>query len=144
MLLLAIARNPRFSAALSSHGLFLDIHRAVAAHYPAGTRTYFLTGRDAAERILLRWPYRNPQKALAEMFARFELGVAGRGGRFEVPPGSPAAKYAQKIHPLETPAGTEEASATLVRERIARRQPVETLVPKGVALYIAAHHLYHP
>src|SRR5437899_1696718 len=45
MLLLAIARNPKFSAGVTSHGLFLDIHRAVVPHFPTDTRTYFLTGR---------------------------------------------------------------------------------------------------
>lgn len=146
MLLLAIARNPKFSAAITSHGLFLDIHRAVVPHYPAGTQMYFLTGRDAAERILLRWPYPNPQQAFAEMFARFELAVAGRRGRFQIPPDSPAARYAKKTHPLEMPPGMEELSATLARERVARGESVETLVPKEVADYIAAHQqLYrHP
>src|SRR3989442_2106180 len=88
MLLLAIARNPKFSAGVTSHGLFLDIHRAVVPHFPTDTRMYFLTGRDAAERILLRWPYANPQQAFAERFARFELADGRRAGRIAVPASS--------------------------------------------------------
>ncbi len=142
MLLLAIARNPKFSAGVTSHGLFLDIHRAVAPHFPTDTRMYFLTGRDAAERILLRWPYANPQQAVAEMFARFELAVAGRGGGFQLPPGSPAALFAQRIHRLEMPSGTEDLSATLARQRAAREKSIDSVVPKEVGEYIAARQLY--
>lgn len=142
MLLLAIARNPKFSAGVTSHGLFLDIHRAIAPHFPAGTRMYFLTGRDAAERILLRWPYPNPHQAVAEMFAQFEVAVGRRGERFQVPPDSAAARFAQKIHHLEMPSGTEDLSATLARQRAARGENIDSVVPKEVGEYIASRQLY--
>ena len=50
MLLRALAGSKEFSAAIATHGLFLDIHRALAPHYPPGTRVFFLVGEDAAER----------------------------------------------------------------------------------------------
>ena len=81
MLLRALAGSKEFSAAIATHGLFLDIHRALAPHYPPGTRVFFLVGEDAAERILLDWPYEDPAQALEEMFRRFEFAVARRGTR---------------------------------------------------------------
>lgn len=144
MLLRAIAKEPQFSAAVSSHGLFLDIHRALAPHYPAGTKVLFLTGRDAAERILLRWPYPDPRQALAEMFASFDLGVAERGGRFGFPADSQAASYAAQIHPFQVAPECERISATLVRERLARGESIRELVPEEVETFIRQRSLYGP
>jgi len=142
MLVLAVGAYPNFSAAITTHGLFLDIHRAIAPLYPAQTQVFFLAGRDAAERILLRWPYTDPQQALADMFARFEFVVAQRGGPFVVPRDSPAASYAEKIHFLTLPAEYEACSGTLARERVSRDQPAEDVVPTEVWLYIHERGLY--
>jgi nicotinate-nucleotide adenylyltransferase len=142
MLLLAVSGQPKFSAAISTHGLFLDIHHAVAPHYPAATRIFFLAGRDAAERILLRWRYANMEQAFAEMFALFELAVAERGGRLLVPRDSPAARYATQIHPVPMPADYQKLSATLARERAGRGELIEDIVPEKVASYIARRRLY--
>lgn len=142
MLTTAIAGHPEFSAAITSHGLFLDICRALEPHYPVGTQVIFLAGKDAAERILLHWPYADTAAALAEMFARFEIAVAERGGRFQVPADSLAARYVEKIHSLQMPAEWQELSATRARERVSRGEPVADLVPEGVAAVIARRGLY--
>ena len=142
MLRRTVAGEARLSAGICSHGLFLDQHRAIAPHYPAGTRFLFLTGRDAAERILLHWPYEDPQKALEEMFARFEFAVAGRGGEFRVPAGTPAARYAARIHSFRIPRECETLSATRVREAAARDEGIESYVAEDVADYIRTHGLY--
>jgi nicotinate-nucleotide adenylyltransferase len=39
-------------------------------------------------------------------------------------------------------ADTRDISSTLIRQRIAARQPIDHLVPSEVARHIAAHHLY--
>lgn len=39
-------------------------------------------------------------------------------------------------------AATRDVSSTLVRQRLAARQPIDDLVPPAVARHIAAHHLY--
>lgn len=39
-------------------------------------------------------------------------------------------------------AATRDVSSTLVRRRLAARQPIDDLVPPAVARHIAAHHLY--
>jgi len=142
MLVRSLGSDVRLSAAICTHGLFLDIHRVVQPHYPPETSFFFLTGRDAAERILLHWPYPDIREALAEMFARFDFAVAGRGGEFEVPADSPAAKFRSQIHLLRVPSEYEEIAATLARQRLARGQPVDRLVPAAAAAYIAAHGLY--
>ena len=142
MLRRMLAREANFSAGICSHGLFLDQHRAIAPHYPKGTRFLFLTGRDAAERILLHWPYAEPRKALEEMFARFEFAVAARGGEFNIPAGTPAARHAAKIHPFHIPPEYEALSATRAREAVGRGERIETYVPEKVAEYMRAKGLY--
>ncbi len=142
MLVLAIGGHAKFSAAVATDGLFADIYEAVAPHYPAATRVFFLTGRDAAERILLHWPYPDPQKALAKMFGRFEFAVAERHGRFRTPVNSVAAQYGPRIHSLSMPSGYEAVSASLARQRVARGERIDDLVPQEVSSYIAEHSLY--
>jgi nicotinate-nucleotide adenylyltransferase len=142
MLRAAVAAEPRFSAAVTRGGLLLDIHEAIRAHYPAATTFVFLVGRDAAERILLRWPYPDLARALAEMFARFELGVADRQGPFRLPSHAPAAAYASRIHRLQIPATLEVVSASRVRERIARGESVAELLPAEVEAFIRSQGLY--
>jgi len=142
MLLRAIGEEPRFSAAVSTHGLFGDIRQALVPHYPAATRVIFLTGRDAAERILLRWPYPDPRQALAEMFASFDFGVADRGGRFNVPADSLAAPYLAQIHCFQIDHEFQGISASQVRERLARGERVQELVPREVETFIRQRALY--
>jgi nicotinate-nucleotide adenylyltransferase len=143
MLTRAIASEPRSSAAVCTHGLLLDIHRAVAPEYPRETRIIFLTGRDAAERILLHWPYDDPLRALDAMFARFEFGVAAREGAFRFPPESAAARHAAKVHSFRLPPEFEPISATHVRKSLARGESVDQLLPSAVALFIRERGLYH-
>lgn len=142
MLRRAVESEPHDSAAISSHGLLLEIHRAVAPHYPAATRTYFLLGSDAAERILLRWPYPDPSSALAEMFSRFEMGVAWRDAGFAVPPGSFAGLHREKIHALVLPPEYARLSSTLVRANAAVGASLEKQVGGAVAEFIRERGLY--
>ncbi len=139
----ALAAHNSFSLAVCSHGLFLDIADALAPHYPADTRVYFLTGSDAAERIL-DWGYPQPEKALAEMFARFDLIVAERAGRPALPAAARLAAFRPKIHTVRLPAEVQRISATEVRERLRAGLPIEELVPAEVAETIRVRGLYQP
>jgi nicotinate (nicotinamide) nucleotide adenylyltransferase len=134
--------DPRLSAAVTARGLFLEIHAAVAPNYPAGTRQHFLAGRDAAQRILLDWPYSDPRQALEEMFARFDVIVAERGGAFTIPVDSLLDRFRARIHTLEMPAEWEGVSATEVRRRLAEGEPINALVPATIVEYIRQRHLY--
>jgi nicotinate (nicotinamide) nucleotide adenylyltransferase len=142
MLRRAVAGQRRFSAAVSTHGLLVDIHYALAPHYPPATREYFLLGGDAAERILLRWPYTHRAEALAEMFAYFEFAVADRGKRFELPAHDLATRYAGKIHSLALPPEWELVSASRARCLAADGASLDGVVVPEVAEYIALHGLY--
>lgn len=113
------------SIATSEKGLFIDIARECREHYGGDTRLYFICGRDAAERIL-NWDYVQPGIA-EDMFGEFELLVAARDGEFEAPP-----KFQERIHRLRLRSGHDRVSSTEVRERIARAEPWEHLVPPQI------------
>jgi nicotinate-nucleotide adenylyltransferase len=141
MMALAIQSHPAFAVGACTHGLFIDIARAVQRAYPPRTQLWFITGRDAAERILT-WPYPEPAKALAELFARVELLVADRDGTFALPDTPLVRVHAERIHRLPLPAAYGHISATDIRGRLANGQDVSGLVLPQVLTYIQAHHLY--
>lgn len=113
------------SIAVSEKGLFIDIARECREYYGADTRLYFVCGRDAAERILT-WDYGRPG-VVEEMLQEFELLVAARGGEFR-----PPAEFQHRVHPLGLRAAHDHVSSTEVRERIARGDPWEHLVPREI------------
>src|SRR5918912_2880687 len=102
MMALAVREDPSFSVGSCTHGLFIDICRAVDQAYPPATQLSIIIGRDAAERILT-WPYPDPERALRELFARAELLVADRGGKFTLPDNPTVRAYAERIHHLPLP-----------------------------------------
>jgi len=114
-----------YAIAVTGQGLFIDIARECRQHYGAEAGLAFVCGRDAAERILT-WDYGRPG-VVEEMLGEFELLVAPRGGHF-----APPAEYRDRIHALEVGSGHEEVSSTEVRERIARGEPWEHLVPERI------------
>jgi nicotinate-nucleotide adenylyltransferase len=114
-----------YGIAVTDQGLFIDIARECRQHYGAEAGLAFVCGRDAAERILT-WDYGRPG-VVGEMLGEFELWVGPRGGHFAAP-----AEYRDRIHALEVGPGHEEVSSTAVRERIARGEPWEHLVPERI------------
>jgi nicotinate-nucleotide adenylyltransferase len=141
MMALAMQSHPAFAIGICTHGLFIDIGRAVQRAYPPETHLWFITGRDAAERILT-WPYADPAKALAELFAQAELLVADREGAFALPDTPFVRAHADRIHHLPLPAEYSHISATEIRTRLAKGGDVSGLVLPPVLAYIQAHHLY--
>jgi nicotinic acid mononucleotide adenylyltransferase len=116
--------TPR-SIAVTEHGLFIDIARECRAEFGPGIHLSFLCGRDAAERILT-WDY-GRTGVMQEMLEQFELLVASRDGDFK-----PALEFQHRIHSLVMPAGHDQVSSTEVRERIARGEAWEHLVPENI------------
>ena len=137
----ALEPYEQFSIGLSQQGLFLEICQGLRLIYPEETRIYFVTGRDAAERILT-WPYASRAAALHDMFACFELVVANRGQAFVLPPDPLLQPYAAKIHRQTLPDDFNWHSSTLVRERLRQRLEIRDLVPDAVHAYIHTHGLY--
>lgn len=125
MLALAEESGLPYSVATSEAGLFLDIARECRKHYGHGVRLSFICGRDAAERVL-SWDYGRPG-VVEEMLREFELLVAARQGEFEAP-----AQFRERIHRLQVRPGYDAVSSTGVRERIARGERWEHLVPETI------------
>jgi nicotinate (nicotinamide) nucleotide adenylyltransferase len=141
MIDLAVQGHPAFSIGMCTHGLFIDICRAATLAYPPQTRLWFISGRDAAERILT-WPYPDPAQALGELFAQAELLVADREGAFALPDTPPVREHAAHVHHLPLPAEYSHISATEIRARLAKGEDVGELVPPPVLRYILEQHLY--
>ena len=141
MLALAVQDDPSFSVGACTHGLFIDICRAVEVAYPPQTHLWFITGRDAAERVLT-WPYPDPLHALGELFAHAQLLVADREGSFVLPEIPSVRAHADRIHALPLPPTYNHISATEIRMRLVQGRAVAPLLPPAVLAYIQQHHLY--
>jgi nicotinate-nucleotide adenylyltransferase len=134
MLRAAVSDEPQISIATSEGGLFVEIARECRREYGDDVRPVFLCGRDAAERIV-GWDYGRPD-ALGEMLREFELLVAGRRGAYDAPEEVRAAVRCLEVE------GLDEVSATEVRERAARGESWEHLVPGAVVAL--ARRIYGP
>jgi nicotinate-nucleotide adenylyltransferase len=132
---------PYISLGVCSHGLFLDIYIALQQIYPQKPEIFFITGRDAAERILT-WPYDDPAAALAKMFASFQLLVFERQGKFKLPGDAWVQKYRNRIRPLEIEDNLDTISSTEVRKRVSEGRSITELIPVEVAAFIREHSLY--
>ena len=126
----AVASHPRFAAASSQGGLFLEIAAECREAYGPAVDIAFLCGRDAAERIV-GWKYER-EEMLTEMFDQFSLLVARRQGDY-----TPPDHLAHRIRCLDIEHGLDDVSATEVRERIAAGRAWQTLVPPVIAAEVA-------
>jgi len=141
MMALAVADCPYATVGLSSHGLFLDMYTGLQTLYPPHTEVFFLTGRDAAERILT-WQYDDAEAALRQMFTAFQLIVCDREGPFHLPDDPLLVPYRQRIHGCALSVDLNHISATEVRQRCHQGAALDDLIPTAVAQYIAEHKLY--
>jgi nicotinate-nucleotide adenylyltransferase len=124
LLCAAAADTEACSVASTNGGLFLEIAAECREAYGEDTRLTFLCGRDAAERIV-NWDYGDPG-ACAAMLRQFDLLVAARRGDYEPPP-----EFRNAIERLDLAGEFDHVSATEVRERMARGEAWEHLVPAG-------------
>jgi nicotinate-nucleotide adenylyltransferase len=141
MMRLGSSDIPYISLGVCSHGLFLDICTGLQQIYSQNLEIFFITGRDAAERILT-WPYDDPAVALAKMFASFQLLVFERQGKFQLPEDPLVQKYRNRIRPLEMEENLDRISSTAVRQRVNQGRSITKLVPREVAAFIQKHGLY--
>jgi nicotinic acid mononucleotide adenylyltransferase len=125
LLEMALAGEPRFSAAACAGGLFVEIATECRAAYGADVRLSFLCGRDAADRIA-NWDYGHAG-AFREMLKQFDLLVAARSGEY-CPPESLSSSFAR----LELNGAFDHVSASEVRARISSGEAWEHLVPAAV------------
>ena len=141
MMRLGTTDVPYISLGLCTHGLFLDICAALQKVYPQSPEIFFITGRDAAERIL-NWPYPDPAEALAHMFASFQLLVFEREGQLTLRENPLIKQYSTRIHTLRLSENIDHISSTEVRQRIIAGQSIKELIPAEVADHIMNHNLY--
>jgi nicotinamide-nucleotide adenylyltransferase len=136
LLVTSFFKEEDISIALSSHGLFLDKLRALKRLYPPSTKIYFLVGYDTILRVLDKKYYQDREAALDELFEESEFLVAGRGDKGEKEIISLFEKeenrrFKNKIKVLNiTPFAF--ISATEIRRRIEKGQPLEALVPEDI------------
>ena len=121
----AVDDEPRFSAAITAGGLFIDVARECRAAYGAGTELFVLCGTDAAERIV-NWDYGNGA-GFDRMLDEFQMLVAARGGGYQ-----PPVELASRIHHLPMDADWSEVSATEVRRRLVAGLDWKHLVPAAI------------
>jgi nicotinic acid mononucleotide adenylyltransferase len=135
LLEMALAGEPRFSAAACQGGLFVEIASECRAAYGGDVRLSFLCGRDAAERIA-NWDY-GRAGAFPEMLTGFDFLVAARGGEY-CPPESLSRSFAR----LELNGAFDHVSASQVRARISSGEAWEHLVPAAARRRVA--EIYTP
>ena len=119
---------------MCSHGRFVDKAEAIRPHYPAGTRLAFIVGFDTLVRLFDPKYYADRDASLSALFRASEFIAANRApdppeavtaflARPDVTP------YAQRIRVIQLPPEIAAISATLVRARLARGEPISDLVP---------------
>lgn len=137
-----VASRPTFSVAACSHGRFVDKLGVIRRQYPEGTRVVFLLGLDTLVRLFDPKYYTERETALSQLFAACELVVANRAPegpeaveRFLVRP--EVTPYAGRIRQVRLPDHIAAISATEVRTRLRRGDPVADSVPPEILPFLA-------
>jgi nicotinic acid mononucleotide adenylyltransferase len=129
--------HPAFSVAACSHGRFVDKAEAIRPHYPARTRLAFIVGFDTLVRLFDPKYYADLNASLSALFGASEFIAANRAPD---PPEAVAsfltrpdvAPYAHRIRVIQLPARIAAMSASEVRARLARGEPITGLVPPEI------------
>jgi nicotinic acid mononucleotide adenylyltransferase len=148
-LLLRFAESrPDVSVAAVGHGRFVEKLEAIRAAYPDATRVVFLLGFDTLVRLFDPKYYADRVASLTRLFDGSECIVANRGG--DAPSAVEAflarpevAPFAHSIHVVRLPTHVAAVSATEVRARLSRGEPIDELVPSEIRPLVAgwARHL---
>jgi len=138
MTVIATASNPAFAVSrleVDNPGpsYTVDTLRRLRAELPEGTRLLFIGGADLLQQ-LLTWKEPEQVLALAELIAATRPDFDVDDVVQEVP------AAAGRVHRMEIPALA--ISSSDIRARVARGEPIEYLVPEGVARYIQKRALY--
>lgn len=132
-----VETRPTFSVAACSHGRFVDKVEAIRPHYPAGIRLTFTVGFDTLVRLFDRKYYADRDAALTALFKASEFIAANRAPDppeavttfLARPDVSPSAR---RIRVIQLPPQIAAVSATQVRARLSRGEPVTRLVPAEI------------
>ena len=140
-------KDPRISIGLTNRGLFLQKIKPLRKDYPSPIEFSFIVGFDTILRVMDRKYYRNRKKSLDELFRQTKFLVANRGEQkgeafvwfFDKRGNRP---YRDQISFFSLPPRFSFFSSTLIRERIARGQPVDQWVPAVLLPFIEKRALY--
>ncbi len=154
MVRLACEDDPTLSVGAASHPFFVDLLEPLGELYDQ-PQIFFIMGADTLLRVLdkegryyrrYHKPYADRWEALGDLFAQGQVLVAAR------PPFTradldrwlegPEAAFRSRISWLDLPDEVKGISASLVRERLGRGQPITSLVPPAVERYLTEHALY--
>ena len=140
-------RDPRISIGLSNRGLFLKKIEPLRRDYPPPVQFFFIVGFDTILRVMDKKYYLNRKRSLDELFAGCHFLVANRGDleqrAFEIISRKRENKrYLDKISYFTLPPRFSSFSSSLVRERIARGQPVDQWVPAALLSFLGEKGLY--
>ncbi|MBI4841952.1 MAG: nicotinate-nicotinamide nucleotide adenylyltransferase [candidate division NC10 bacterium] len=135
--------RPTFSVAACSHGRFVDKAEAIRPHYPAGTRLTFIVGFDTLVRLFDPKYYADRDASLSALFGGSAFIAANRAPD---PPEAVTAflarpdvvPYAHRIRVIQLPPEIAVISATDIRARLARGEPVTGLVPPEILSLLTA------
>ena len=126
--------RPGVSVAAVGPGRFVDKMEAIHHAYPTGTRLFFLLGFDTLIRLFDPKYYSDKEGSLSALFKASECIVANRGpepskametflARPDVSP------FAGRIRVMQFPPDLASVSATEVRTKLTRGEPIDDLVP---------------
>jgi nicotinamide-nucleotide adenylyltransferase len=130
--------RPDISVGVVAHGRFVDKLEAIRRAYPADARAVFLLGFDTLVRLFDPKYYDDPEASLMTLFSGSEVIVANRGAdgpsAVEAFLGRPdVSAFAQRIHLVRLPDSLAAVSATDVRTRLAKGEPIAGLVPAEIS-----------
>jgi len=141
-LLCEICRDQqRWGVVLHNRGLYAEQAEALRRSFPEIEGLVFVVGMDKVGQIFDPRYYADLGRSLGDLFDRARLLVAARGRLdraalerlLEQGPGRP---FADRIEWLELDAEVRDVSATAIRERLARGEPVSEWLPPSVERYL--------
>jgi nicotinic acid mononucleotide adenylyltransferase len=135
--------RPTFSVAACNRGRFVDKAEAILPHYFPGTRLAFILGFDTLVRLFDPKYYADLDVSLFALFGASEFIAANRAPD---PPEAvtsflarpDVAPHAHRIHMIQLPARIAAMSATEVRARLARGEPITGLVPPEIHPFLVS------
>jgi len=132
-----------WSAALCSHGRFVEKARAVSSAYPPKTEVWFIVGFDTLVRIFEPrfYPDAPMHEVLKQFFGLAQLAVFPRGNADEEtvkeflrsPEASP---FSDRITVLPSEPSLRWVSSTAVRQKLRSGERVDELVPPAVLKFL--------
>jgi nicotinamide-nucleotide adenylyltransferase len=141
-LLAEICRDePRWGVVLHNRGLYAEQAEALRRSFPKIQRLAFVVGMDKIGQIFDPRYYADAERSFGDLFDRARLLVAARAKQDRASletllERGPARPFAHRIEWLELDAEVRDVSATAIRERLARGEPVSEWLPPSVERYL--------